>query len=123
MEKTQEGWHEERTEWKKIKKGTGRGAAPPGAYVGIPKSRTCITVFRGCDFHPGNLVDVYVSGQGAGRGVKVGIVGSPTGEFSFRKSRVYCKVLLKEELAKAKPGRYEIVRGRIQGAEAIIFTV
>jgi hypothetical protein len=111
-----------------------RGGVRGVPSVTIPNKKTYIGIAAACEFQP-ERADIYVAPQGTGKGVKVAVVASKTGSFAVSgrggsspggKSyypKIACKQLLHDELDHVKPGRYETLKARVHGKEAIIFAV
>jgi len=123
-------WEETGGNWKKMArpKAKPRKSSPP-PRVSINESKNRIGISVSCDFAP-ERVDIFVRGNGAGKGFKVAIVENKTGEFkvnrpSKRSARpsglcINAKALLSEDL-NCKPGRYDVSEGVVDGKRALIF--
>jgi len=125
------GWEEEDIVWERHKpiRGGGGKEKTNEKYVYISKSRKDISLANS-PFTNGDRVDMYMSGNGGGRGVKVGIAKRPDGHYVLHAAKegldhylkVGCSVFLRD-LGTPSSGRYEFLNAAIYGAPAITFTV
>ena len=85
---------------------------------------------HGCHFTP-ELVDIYTAPQGAGKGIKVALVPSETGEFKLHSASsenvktdqrmIHCKALVSE--LKCIYDSYPCSSEVVHGVKALIITV
>lgn len=124
-------WEETGGNWKKIKKSkTKPRKAPTPPRVSINQKQNRIGIGVACEFAP-EKVDIYVRGNGAGKGFRIALVEAKKGEFKVNKSRIgnksrpsgmciNAKSLLRDDLD-IKPGYYDASTGVVHGERALIF--